>query len=100
MVLLRLEEEINSVELEEDGFTRPGMYIYELLGEANINHEHADYIIELIEQAIALLTESKLAGKFFFARSNFTRWCCSYAEQLSQQFQRNSKKIIYFQPCR
>ncbi|KAI3521617.1 hypothetical protein L1887_11088 [Cichorium endivia] len=58
-LLLKLEKRINEVTIDskELGFTKPGPYIYELLGELNITHKTATMLIDTIEDATVLLEE-------------------------------------------
>lgn len=58
-LLLKLEKRIAEVPIDskELGFTKPGPYIYELLGELNITHKTADMLLETIEDATILLEE-------------------------------------------
>ncbi|KAB1218583.1 hypothetical protein CJ030_MR3G026463 [Morella rubra] len=58
-LLLKLEKRIAEVPIQskELGFTRPGPYIYELLGDLNITHETAPKLIETVDDAAVLLEE-------------------------------------------
>ncbi|KAJ9568519.1 hypothetical protein OSB04_004485 [Centaurea solstitialis] len=58
-LLLKLEKRIAEVSIDskELGFTKPGPYIYELLGELNITHKTADMLLTTIEDATILLEE-------------------------------------------
>ncbi|XP_074285300.1 regulator of telomere elongation helicase 1 homolog isoform X2 [Silene latifolia] len=58
-LLLKLEKRIAEVPIvsREFGFTRPGPYIYELLGELNVTSENATKLTGIIEQAVLLLEE-------------------------------------------
>ncbi|WZZ05552.1 hypothetical protein YC2023_091473 [Brassica napus] len=47
------------VELADEGFTKPGPYIYELLETLNITHETAPKLIVTVEEATVLLDEEK-----------------------------------------
>ncbi|KAG5229076.1 regulator of telomere elongation helicase [Salix suchowensis] len=60
-LLLKLEKRIAEVPIEskELGFTRPGPYIYELLGDLNVTHNTATMIIDIIKDAAVLLEEDK-----------------------------------------
>lgn len=60
-LLLKLEKRIAEVSIEskELGFTRPGPYIYELLGDLNVTHNTATMIIDIIKDAAVLLEEDK-----------------------------------------
>ncbi|KAJ4843835.1 hypothetical protein Tsubulata_047102 [Turnera subulata] len=60
-LLLKLEKRIAEVPIEsrELGFTKPGPYIYELLADLNITRETSSKIINIIEEAAALLEEDK-----------------------------------------
>ncbi|GKV43402.1 hypothetical protein SLEP1_g50693 [Rubroshorea leprosula] len=64
-LLLKLEKRIAEVPIEskEFGFTKPGPYIYELLGDLNITHKTASKIINIIEEAAVLLEEDKQQKK-------------------------------------
>lgn len=56
---MKLEKRIAEVPIQskELGFTRPGPYIYELLGDLNITHETAPKLIETVDDAAVLLEE-------------------------------------------
>ncbi|XP_038718615.1 regulator of telomere elongation helicase 1 homolog isoform X1 [Tripterygium wilfordii] len=58
-LLLKLEKRIAEVPVQskELGFTKPGPYIYELLGELNVTHDTAPKLIGIIEEAVVLLEE-------------------------------------------
>lgn len=43
----------------DEGFTKPGPYIYELLETLNITHETAPKLIVTVEEATVLLDEEK-----------------------------------------
>ncbi|GAA0165600.1 DNA helicase [Lithospermum erythrorhizon] len=63
-LLLKLEKRIEEVPIasKELGFTKPGNYIYELLGELNIKQKTATMLIDIIEEASVLLEEGTQAG--------------------------------------
>lgn len=58
-LLLKLEKRISEVPIEskELGFTKPGPYIYELLGDLNIKHDTATMLVDIIDEAVVLLEE-------------------------------------------
>ncbi|KAJ9568362.1 hypothetical protein OSB04_004328 [Centaurea solstitialis] len=58
-LLLKLEKRIAEVPIasKELGFTKPGPYIYELLGDLNITHKTANMLLDTIEDASILLEE-------------------------------------------
>ncbi|KVI06000.1 hypothetical protein Ccrd_015675 [Cynara cardunculus var. scolymus] len=58
-LLLKLEKRIAEVPIDskELGFTKPGPYIYELLGDLNITHKTANMLLDTIEEATVLLEE-------------------------------------------
>ncbi|CAN6939079.1 unnamed protein product [Brassica oleracea] len=60
-LLLKLQELISQVPIPEknEGFTKPGPYIYEMLKSLNITHETAPQLIGTIEEAAVLLDEEK-----------------------------------------
>ncbi|XP_057969056.1 regulator of telomere elongation helicase 1 homolog isoform X2 [Malania oleifera] len=64
-LLLKLEKRISEVPIgsKELGFTKPGPYIYELLGDLNITHETASMLNDIIEEAALLLEEGTNDGK-------------------------------------
>lgn len=64
-LLMKLEKRIAEVPIEskEFGFTKPGPYIYELLGDLNITQKTASKIINIIEDAAVLLQEDKQQKK-------------------------------------
>ncbi|ESQ26992.1 hypothetical protein EUTSA_v10018072mg [Eutrema salsugineum] len=60
-LLLKLQELISKVPIpkREEGFTKPGPYIYEMLKSLNITHETAPKLIGTVEEAAMLLDEEK-----------------------------------------
>ncbi|KFK42398.1 hypothetical protein AALP_AA2G251000 [Arabis alpina] len=60
-LLLKLQELINKVPIlkKDEGFTKPGPYIYEMLKSLNITHETAPKLIGTVEEAAVLLEEEK-----------------------------------------
>ncbi|CAN8233359.1 unnamed protein product [Cochlearia groenlandica] len=60
-LLLKLQELISKVPIpkRDDGFTKPGPYIYEMLQSLNITHETAPKLIGTVEEAAVLLDEEK-----------------------------------------
>lgn len=60
-LLLKLQELISQVPIPEkdEGFTKPGPYIYEMLKSLKITHETAPQLIGTIEEAAVLLDEEK-----------------------------------------
>ncbi|KAF8117924.1 hypothetical protein N665_0008s0262 [Sinapis alba] len=60
-LLLKLQELISKVPIpkRDEGFTKPGPYIYELLESLNITHETAPKLIGTVEEATVLLDEEK-----------------------------------------
>ena len=79
MTLLKLQTEICSVTLEEEndnqpqnpgnkedakktGFTATGSWIFELFEKANMTEETKEFFVPLVETAVAILTESMIAG--------------------------------------
>ncbi|GAQ79984.1 Helicase [Klebsormidium nitens] len=57
-LLLKLEDKIREVPLAgADGFTRPGPWLLEFLGELNINYETAGLLMDTIDEATALLAD-------------------------------------------
>lgn len=60
-LLLKLQELISKVPIpkRDEGFTKPGPYIYEMLETLNITHETAPKLIGTIEEATVLLDEEK-----------------------------------------
>ncbi|KAL0866039.1 hypothetical protein Bca101_045157 [Brassica carinata] len=61
-LLLKLQELISKVPIpkRDEGFTKPGPYIYEMLQSLNITHETAPKLIGTVEEATVLLDEEKL----------------------------------------
>lgn len=49
------------IESKELGFTKPGPYIYELLGDLNVTTETATMLIDIIDEAVLLLEEGSQA---------------------------------------
>ena len=60
-LLLKLQELISKVPIpkRDEGFTKPGPYIYEMLETLNITHETAPKLIGTVEEATVLLDEEK-----------------------------------------
>lgn len=60
-LLLKLQELIYKVPIlkRDQGFTKPGPYIYEMLKSLNITHETAPKLIGTVEEAAVLLEEEK-----------------------------------------
>ncbi|KAL8130026.1 hypothetical protein V2J09_019181, partial [Rumex salicifolius] len=58
-LLLKLEKRIADVQIDssELGFTKPGPYIYELLGDLNVTSKTANKLTGIIEEAALLLEE-------------------------------------------
>lgn len=48
------------IDSKELGFTRPGPYIYELLGDLNITYETSNMLMDTIDQAADLLEEGEI----------------------------------------
>ncbi|KAJ0256732.1 Regulator of telomere elongation helicase 1 [Hirschfeldia incana] len=61
-LILKLQELISKVPIpkRDEGFTKPGPYIYEMLKSLNITHETAPNLIGILEEATVLLDEEKL----------------------------------------
>ncbi|XP_010473004.1 PREDICTED: regulator of telomere elongation helicase 1-like [Camelina sativa] len=60
-LLLKLQELISKVPIpkKDEGFTKPGPYIYEMLKSLNITHETAPKLIGTVEEAAVFLEEEK-----------------------------------------
>lgn len=60
-LLLKLQELISQVPIpdKDEGFTKPGPYIYEMLKTLDITHETAFQLIGTLEEAAVLLDEEK-----------------------------------------
>lgn len=58
-LLLQLETHISEMEIPnpEDGFTRPGSFIYDLLGRVNITHDTVEMLLDTIDHAVLLLSD-------------------------------------------
>lgn len=56
---MKLEKKVGEVVIQskEQGFTRPGSYIYEFLSDLNITFETANMLMDTIENAAQLLEE-------------------------------------------
>lgn len=61
-LLLKLEKRIADVQIDssELGFTKPGPYIYELLGDLNVTSKTANKLMGIIEEAVLILEEGEL----------------------------------------
>lgn len=60
-LLRKLQDLISEVPIpkKDEGFTKPGPYIYEMLESLNITHETARKLIGTVEEAAVLLDEEK-----------------------------------------
>lgn len=60
-LLLKLQELISQVPIpdKDEGFTKPGPYIYEMLKTLDITHDTAFQLIGTLEEAAVLLDEEK-----------------------------------------
>lgn len=63
-LVLKLQELISKVPIprRDEGFTKPGPYIYEMLKSLNITHETAPNLISTLEEATVLLDEKLRKG--------------------------------------
>jgi hypothetical protein len=61
-VIESLRKCIYDVTLSDEGFTRDGLFIYELFSKVNVTDESRDIVLSIVEQAISVLTETKMAG--------------------------------------
>ncbi|KAF3320976.1 regulator of telomere elongation helicase 1 [Carex littledalei] len=63
-LLTKLEKKVGEVVIQskEQGFTRPGSYIYEFLSDLNITFETANMLMDTIENAAQLLEEGNNAA--------------------------------------
>lgn len=66
-LLLKLEKRIADVQIDssELGFTKPGPYIYELLGDLSVTSKTANKLTGIIEEAALLLEEGELTYKIY-----------------------------------
>jgi hypothetical protein len=65
-VVSGLEKLITDTTLNSDGeFVKSGSYIYEVFSNVNIDQESASKVTEIVEQAIAVLTEQHITGSFY-----------------------------------
>ncbi|XP_010538012.1 PREDICTED: regulator of telomere elongation helicase 1 [Tarenaya hassleriana] len=60
-IFLKLQELISKLPIKkrDEGFTKPGPYIYEMLEGLNITHKTAPKLIATLEEAVVLLEEEK-----------------------------------------
>lgn len=69
-VLLKLEADIAALPMGQDGFTAPGVFMFELLAKVNLKEETFGFMLQLLDQAMSLLSDEALA-----AGRKYT--CCS-----------------------
>ena len=55
--LLRFEEIVSTINVGADGYTKPGEYIYELFGAANITVSTCRTLLDVFSEAIKMLAE-------------------------------------------
>ncbi|KAA6423773.1 MAG: regulator of telomere elongation helicase 1-like [Trebouxia sp. A1-2] len=69
-VLLKLEADIAALPTGQEGYTAPGKFIFELLGKVNLTEETFGFMLQLLEEAMSLLSDEALAaGRKSGARS-------------------------------
>lgn len=61
-VLLKLEADIAALPIGQDGFTAPGVFMFELLAKVNLKEETFGFMLQLLEQAMDLLSDEALAA--------------------------------------
>lgn len=61
-VLLKLEADIAALPMGQDGFTAPGVFIFELLAKVNLKEETFGFMLQLLDQGMSLLSDEALAA--------------------------------------
>ena len=61
-VLLKLEADIAALPMGQDGFTAPGHFMFDLLAKVNLKEETFGFMLQLLEQAMSLLSDEALAA--------------------------------------
>ena len=61
-VLLKLESLIAALPMGQDGFTAPGAFIFELLAKVNLKEDTFGFMLQLLDQAMDLLSDEALAA--------------------------------------
>jgi len=61
-VLLKLEADIAALPTGQDGYTAPGKFIFELLAKVNLTEETFGFMLQLLEEAMNLLSDEALAA--------------------------------------
>ncbi|DBB06555.1 TPA: Regulator of telomere elongation helicase 1 [Trebouxia sp. C0004] len=61
-VLLKLEADIAALPMGQDGYTAPGKFIFELLAKVNLTEETFGFMLQLLEEAMNLLSDEALAA--------------------------------------
>jgi regulator of telomere elongation helicase 1 len=64
-LLTKLEKKVGEVIIQskEQGFTRPGNYIYEFFSDLNITYETANMLMDTIDNAAQLLEEGTTGSR-------------------------------------
>jgi len=61
-VLLKLEADIAALPTGQEGYTAPGKFIFELLAKVNLTEETFGFMLQLLEEAMNLLSDEALAA--------------------------------------
>jgi len=61
-VLLKLETDIAALPTGQEGYTAPGKFIFELLAKVNLTEETFGFMLQLLEEAMNLLSDEALAA--------------------------------------
>ena len=68
-VLLKLEADIAALPTGQEGYTAPGKFIFELLAKVNLTEETFGFMLQLLEEAMNLLSDEALAAGRKYASS-------------------------------
>ena len=61
-MLLKLEADIAALPMCLDGYTSAGRFIFELLAKVNLKEETFGFMLQLVDQAMSLLSDEALAA--------------------------------------
>ena len=60
--LLKLEADIAALPVGQDGYSAAGRFIFELLAKVNLKEETFGFMLQLVDQAMSLLSDEALAA--------------------------------------
>ena len=59
---MKLESLIAALPTGQDGYTAPGAFMFDLLAKVNLKEETFGFMLQLLEQAMELLSDDALAA--------------------------------------